>query len=248
MAISQDTDNLLQESDLGIELDHAEGDRCLISRDSHTTRPRRPESILLQISAFLQSIHWVDLLRLLRLLKPIFLLNSKIDAQARPTNRHPTSLLDGMRGLAAFTVMIFHWSGWIYEHQLGWGAKGEHYDFLRLPVLRLFYHGSIQVDIFFVISGYVLSYRPIRFLRRGQVAELYIVLNSLLFRRWARLFLPIAASTLMLAILLQLGAYDMVRGFHEDAKYMTNRIEVYVAPQPTLTGELWHWIEQMDDH
>ncbi|CAM1508703.1 Fc.00g055510.m01.CDS01 [Cosmosporella sp. VM-42] len=243
--ISQEGENLLQEDKPVAEFDIEEDGENLTNRGGQLIQLPGAGAIVLQTMGFLQSICWLDLLRNLgHFLTPSFLQRSEVHGLIRPANLYPTAFLDGMRGFAAFTVMIAHWSGWIYDNQLGWGAKGGHYDFLRLPFFCLLYHGSIQVDIFFVISGYVLSCRPMRFIRRGQVTEFHSVLTSLLFRRWARLFLPIAASTLMIAFLLQLGAYEAVRGFHQDKMYMTHRIEVHVTPQPTFSGELWHWLEQ----
>jgi peptidoglycan/LPS O-acetylase OafA/YrhL len=52
-----------------------------------------------------------------------------------------------------------------------------------------------MVSVFFVISGYVLSYKAIRLMRAAQYPELLGSLASSVFRRGMRLFLLITAST-----------------------------------------------------
>jgi peptidoglycan/LPS O-acetylase OafA/YrhL len=54
-----------------------------------------------------------------------------------------------------------------------------------------------MVTIFFVISGFALSYKALRQMRNRQFAPVLETLVSSLFRRGTRLYLPITVSTLI---------------------------------------------------
>ena len=176
---------------------------------------------------------------------PSFLRGSEARGIILPTKLHPTAYLDGMRGLAAFCVFIAHWSYLVHRIGLGWGVFGHFHDILRLPIIRLWYQGSPHVCLFFVISGYALSYRSVKLLRSGKTFECYQALGSTLFRRYARLFLPTAASTLMAVCLLQLGVYDRTRKFSKNTEFFRNAAEHHTRPYSTLTAELRNWAYQM---
>ncbi|KAF3936307.1 hypothetical protein ABW19_dt0208434 [Dactylella cylindrospora] len=67
--------------------------------------------------------------------------------------------------------------------------------------------GASMVSIFFVISGYVLSYKAITLIRRQDYAGVLSTLSSSTFRRAIRLFLPTLTSVLCIALLIQSGAF-----------------------------------------
>jgi len=64
-----------------------------------------------------------------------------------------------------------------------------------------------MVAIFFVISGYVLSYKGLKLAREGKGGKLLDSLGSSVFRRWLRLHLPVIASTFLAFLLTRTGAY-----------------------------------------
>lgn len=86
----------------------------------------------------------------------------------------------------------------------------EHFAFegiaARTP-FNLLFNGNFSVCLFFVLSGYVLSYR---FFGTG---DRFIVYSSAI-RRYFRLAVPAVASVLLayLILVLDLGAYDNIRG------------------------------------
>lgn len=111
------------------------------------------------------------------------------------------SYLDGVRGCACVLVYILHYTGFNRSlRQLsgiegGFGENGEYY-FAALPFIRvIFTGGHLAVAIFFVISGYVLAASPLRSIHSGDKSKLLDSISSALFRRWCRLFLPVAATT-----------------------------------------------------
>ncbi|KAK3898876.1 acyltransferase family-domain-containing protein [Staphylotrichum tortipilum] len=122
-------------------------------------------------------------------------------ASSSPDKLRPTAYLDGLRGFAAFLVYWHHHQLWahvpaqaaVLEQSYGYG--GEYY-FAALPFVRNFFHGGhYAVAVFFVISGYVLSAKPISLIQAGEQAKLADNLGSALFRRWMRLYIPILCTT-----------------------------------------------------
>ncbi|KAH6678790.1 acyltransferase family-domain-containing protein [Plectosphaerella plurivora] len=130
------------------------------------------------------------------------------DAAAPPQRQGPTAYLDGLRGVAALVVYFNHGGyPWFYRLKFGYGATEEDTLFLQLPIVRAMHSGRASIAIFFVISGFVLSYKALIQMHQG---KRHLVLNTLAgttFRRPFRLFMPIAASTAVTALFVNLGLY-----------------------------------------
>jgi peptidoglycan/LPS O-acetylase OafA/YrhL len=116
-----------------------------------------------------------------------------------PRKLHRTSFLDGLRGVSAFAVLLWHYLPGKVEPWLlpAYGAINQG-DMgpnpLQLPFIRVLYAGSTMVHIFFIISGYVLSSKHIRMIRSENHEKLADSLVSTIFRRAFRLFLPSIAG------------------------------------------------------
>ncbi|KAG9236701.1 acyltransferase 3 [Amylocarpus encephaloides] len=116
----------------------------------------------------------------------------------------PTSYLDGLRGFAAFLVYWQHHQVWarvsIYANNIfenSWGYEGRYY-FVCLPGIRTFFTGGhLAVAVFFVISGHVLSTKPLMYIQTQNYAKLEENLASALFRRWIRLHIPAIATSFL---------------------------------------------------
>lgn len=65
-----------------------------------------------------------------------------------------------------------------------------------------------MVNLFFVISGYVLSYRPLSLLYSSDFQRMYETIASSVFRRAFRLWLPTMAAALIIAILTQMRFFQ----------------------------------------
>jgi peptidoglycan/LPS O-acetylase OafA/YrhL len=121
-----------------------------------------------------------------------------------------TDFLDGIRGVASLVVLLTHTL--VNTHQelyfgFGSGPSGNYYV-LQLPFIRLLYGGSSMVAMFFIVSGYVLSFKPLQNARLAQWNDLYLQLSSSVLRRTARLLIPsllVSGTTMVFA---QLGAFD----------------------------------------
>ncbi|KAF1820776.1 uncharacterized protein K489DRAFT_382711 [Dissoconium aciculare CBS 342.82] len=119
----------------------------------------------------------------------------------------PTAWLDGLRGLAAFEVFIFHYDdGWI-DRSLGWGnIKFTDPAWYRAPFIRTFYaSGDGAVCLFFAISGFALSYKVLTLIRTQQHEKILASLSSSVFRRGIRLYMPVAIETFILMIVCRMG-------------------------------------------
>lgn len=147
----------------------------------------------------------------LLLLLPSFVANYLRPGTAMKLPRHhSTSYLDGLRGVAAFAVYIYHYTlMWRWtDLEVGYGSPHSNRYWYQLPLVRILIAGRASVTVFFVVSGYVLSIRTLRLIHSGgdqqQTSNKVLsALSSSVFRRPLRLYLPIAAATAMLAVLVQ---------------------------------------------
>lgn len=117
-------------------------------------------------------------------------------------------VLDGLRGIAAFCVVchhsvlvVFSWDihrGWYPGSNQPWLVQ-----FIKLPIIRLIIAGKPQVALFFVVSGYAISYKPLQQARQGDFKGVGLTLFSSVFRRHTRLFMPATFVTLFSALSVQ---------------------------------------------
>ncbi len=129
---------------------------------------------------------------------------------SRPVKRpHPSAWLDGMRGVAALFVVLNHCAmlAFSWNIRLGYGSRGGANLLIQLPFIRLIVAGAPQVAVFYVISGYALSYKPLKLARAGRFAEAGEAIGSSTFRRWPRLFFMPISVTLVSAIMCYLDFY-----------------------------------------
>ncbi|KIW48948.1 uncharacterized protein PV06_01504 [Exophiala oligosperma] len=134
---------------------------------------------------------------------------------------HQSAWLDGIRGVAAFFVFFSH-AAEIRWNDLRHGWKHGGY-FLQWPIIRVFYEGSSMVSVFFVVSGFAISYKALKLAKAQEHGKIFDTLVSSTFRRGIRLYLPCAAITLLRAI--------------------TNYIRGTKGAAPTFWIMLWRWVK-----
>ncbi|KAK0115478.1 hypothetical protein ONS96_013933 [Cadophora gregata f. sp. sojae] len=143
---------------------------------------------------------------------PSFLANDAVEqASVRSLDPHiaaqraSTDCLDGLRGIAAFVVMIFHYTQYGYPRlRQVYGFEGR-YHLVQLPIIKLLFSGGFMVFLFFVISGYVLSARVVRLMVQEKRIGIWKVLSSMTFRRVVRLGLPSFIASFLGFLLHRLG-------------------------------------------
>ncbi|KAI1336893.1 acyltransferase [Xylariaceae sp. FL0016] len=171
--------------------------------------------------------------------------------KSRGTKLAPTAYLDGMRGLAALFVFFCHYFYTAFHIAEGWGRDGAHKQVWKLPFVRLLFSGPSMVCIFFVISGYALSLKPLKQIRGARAANgggydgFSRTMSSFAFRRFFRLYLPPMISTFGIVVLLRLGAFEKTRAFAADPTYIKNVLEPHPPLLETTREQLWHWAWEM---
>lgn len=248
-----DADPLPQEEQIGLlELEdkHAGVDNAFEHRGlSQHYHPRQCVAFILALPSllfsYLGSISWRDAaVAFAWFLVPSFLQGRQAREKIRPAKLHPTAYLDGMRGLAALFVFFCHFSYQFFNLVDGFGFEGNH-NILRLPIVRLLYDGSSSVTVFFAISGYALSYRPLKLARAGNFKDFATGLSSLTFRRGLRLYLPPMISTLWVVFLVRLGVYELTRDFAKDRTYIKRIMEPHPARLDSTWAQLIDWAKQV---
>ena len=126
----------------------------------------------------------------------------------KPPRIHATSYLDGLRGIAAFIVMLHHYTDFVGPYTPYYGVdttETRPSSLIQLPFIRVIYSGRPMVHVFFVISGFVLSKKPLKLARARKYGDLHTTISSSIFRRGLRLFLPAVASTFIVLLLIRTG-------------------------------------------
>ncbi|KAH7150578.1 acyltransferase family-domain-containing protein [Dactylonectria estremocensis] len=225
-------------------------------RPSSITVTSKPENRLLNITRFLHGRRCDESLqlavkkvqstfspsiigRIVAFLTPSFLQARHARDQDHPPQLGPTAYLNGIRGVACLVVFNCHYANYNYDIAIAWGSGGENYNFPRLPIVRLLYAGIPAVCVFFVISGYCLSYKALKLVRSRNGQDFSATMSSLIFRRGIRLYLPTTFSTFIIAWLLRMGMYEWFREHGQNKAYFTK----YDPPVrlETTSMQLMHW-------
>ncbi|KAM0288010.1 hypothetical protein ACHAQH_000078 [Verticillium albo-atrum] len=178
------------------------------------------------------------LIGLVMSLLPSFLFDNN-RADHKGLRIHATSYLDGLRGLASLVVAICHYTEDNHEYFIpAWGLNEKPSAALQLPFIRIVYSGRPMVHIFFIISGIVLSYKPVRAIHTHDVERCHSILASSAFRRPIRLFGPCIVSTFMILALSYVGyLYDPLPTLSEQFADWGNAL---------FHGITWPWSWDLD--
>lgn len=116
--------------------------------------------------------------------------------------------LDGMRGVSALCVAVYHSSLLWFAVEMHFKYEPGSFEILKMPIIRLIVSGPPHVAMFFIVSGYAISYKPLKLMHQGRFADVGSALASSFFRRHPRLFMPAAVVTLFSALMTQMNWYD----------------------------------------
>lgn len=146
--------------------------------------------------------------------------------------RKPTehiNYLDSVRGIAALVVVVYHFINWDYK------------DKLSVKLASIVFNGADAVAFFFVLSGFVLSYKYLVLKRRLDIGKFYV---NRFFRLWPAFFVTVVVNALYhnwegmslhkLADLFVFNKY----AFWQEALLIRPTRFVYYVPGWTLVIEL----------
>ncbi|KAK2738445.1 hypothetical protein FQN57_007036 [Myotisia sp. PD_48] len=111
--------------------------------------------------------------------------------------------LDGLRGWASLLLFNLHFFlTYTQKSMFSWITTIT--DVQQLPRTQLLASGHVMIAIFFVISGYVLSYRTLKLLQDRLWEQAFGTLASSAFRRTLRLYAPAVVSAFAVIITIHL--------------------------------------------
>ncbi|KAE8378326.1 acyltransferase 3 [Aspergillus bertholletiae] len=170
---------------------------------------------------------------------------------------HSTAFLDGLRGifalavvnqhvLTAFQRFIFYGYGLSeedsrkcsYRHELVFDST----HIIQLPIVRLIYSGDAGVCVFFVLSGFAISFRALGRAHHQDWVGTFEALSSSVFRRGIRLFLPLVPATLMTMISLQCGLWEAPRQLALDTTLFRGVPEDFPQRFDSFGMQILHWV------
>lgn len=117
--------------------------------------------------------------------------------------------LDGLRGLACLFVFNEH-------YVICYQSRETQVWIMRVPFIRLLWYGKAAVFLFFVISGYVLSYKPLKLMRSKSHLEFQKAISSSFLRRGMRLYLPCLIVSFFVCFLTYFGFFDESSRIYDD--------------------------------
>jgi peptidoglycan/LPS O-acetylase OafA/YrhL len=123
--------------------------------------------------------------------------------------QHRLIHIDGLRGIAALVVMLSHFLCAFYPaFQTVDSADVQTASRLEMLItptpFNILYNGNFAVCLFFVISGYVLSYAYF------QTREQEFIFSSA-FRRYPRLIIPVLATSVLYFIFIRIHLFPTVQ-------------------------------------
>ena len=199
----------------------------------------------------------------------VSLFSKKSDAAEAPQERPKIrfSSLDGLRGIGALCVVNSHLLGSFNRTiglplylpvgstsrcgsgrvDTGW-TKGL--MIFRLPVANMLVQGKLWVHVFFVLSGFVLSQRPLRLARAGEWDDVLDTLSSATLRRPVRLFLPAYVTIFLSMILIQSNALMLRLPAsvlnNNPLVYLNDRLPTFWAQLRNMVWSCWRLVEPYD--
>lgn len=160
----------------------------------------------------------------------------------QPERLHAFAALDGIRGFACFFVFIFHL---LFTYgdtcQFGYGYGEDNYWIHQLPILRLVYSGHAMVAIFFVLSGYVLSHKPLKMIRSRLWNRVLHTVTSSTFRRALRLYLPTVFSSFVVMLSIRIGVFRYATEVADDGETLQGTNEEHPEYFDTFYEQFWDW-------
>lgn len=142
--------------------------------------------------------------------------------------------LDGLRFLAILGVLLFHIINYIYQNH----HNHELQTFIKNNVLPITKHGRFGVELFFIISGFIIMLSIENYKIKGSL----VLLKTFYIRRFSRIFPPyfiiITCSLIFNSLFLNtLSVENGVNSYLASIFFIHNLI--YPGEFPFLSGAAW---------
>lgn len=138
-------------------------------------------------------------------------------------------------------VLHMHWSFAVTDSNTNGSAETNINFLFHRPFFYLLWAGTSHVNIFFVMSGYVLSASVLRRCHEG--SNVYESIASAVFRRAVRIFLPAIALLFIYAFALQLGIFNKATANFSNEEFRKGyQIRMFESLPPikeSWTAQLW---------
>jgi peptidoglycan/LPS O-acetylase OafA/YrhL len=174
-----------------------------------------------------------------------FLIPSFLTTQPQ-TKLHAIASLDGLRGYASFGVFQLHFTDTFCQmHNRGFGFDENNHYLIQLPFIHFLWTAPALVACFFVISGYVLSHKPLKQIR-GQTGEPFLAtMSSAIFRRGIRLYLPTLFATFIAFLMVRMGMFSYAHWVFTQGGYLAAGEDT--PPILATFGEQFsHWLTEIN--
>lgn len=134
---------------------------------------------------------------------------------------------------------------------MGFGGNNGVADYwpTQLPILRLIYSGHVSVSLFFVISGFSISLKPLKQARNGSYSSFFDTLSSAIFRRTCRLYLPCFATLFLTFIMACCGAFNFQYALTKNWPFLSKPLKIPII-HPSVweqfkdwVGQVWQWTD-----
>jgi len=142
--------------------------------------------------------------------------------------------LEALRGVAAMMVVFHHFLLVVAPRLHGRNFPDDPIALVRTPLFALV-NGTAAVAIFFVLSGFVLTFRA---MENGDWSQLLVGV----FKRWPRLVPLVAMVNILSAIFLMLGLYQDRTWFGASAF----KQDTFVIGSALAEGMFWTFFDGSD--
>lgn len=116
----------------------------------------------------------------------------------------------------------------------------------QMPFIRLLHSGNTMIAVFYIVSGFSLSIKPVALIREQNWEKLLFCLASSTWRRAGRLYLPCLVITLVAGALgTQLGLYEFAREAMKDKLSVPGWTDPQPERFPSLGLQLADWFWHM---
>lgn len=147
---------------------------------------------------------------------------------------------EGIRGVAALMVLVDHCLEAFYPQLFAVERMGNVEKFLAFSPLNIFFNGWGAVAIFFVMSGYVLSFRFFIFEKTPGYEKYHETAPRLALRRYFRFIVPVFSVALICYFLLKFNLVFINEAYQFNQSFWLDNYKFHTEPRPHFLDVLYY--------